>query len=64
MKTFDEVLAAGARRLRAAIALFRGHSGDLKPHVAYGAVDRARYEAVHAMHIANHLGWPLRTTRV
>jgi hypothetical protein len=49
-------LADGAARLRAAIALFRGHSGELKPHVVYGTVDRAGYEAVHSMHIANHLG--------
>ncbi|MBS1152167.1 MAG: hypothetical protein H6Q89_3865 [Myxococcaceae bacterium] len=56
--------ADGAQRLRAAIALFRAHSGELKPHVVYGPVDRARYEAVHSMHIANHLGWPSGTTRV
>jgi hypothetical protein len=49
-------VSVGAQRLRAAIALFRGHSGELRPHVVYGSVDRARYEAVHAMHIANHLG--------
>jgi hypothetical protein len=48
-------LPAGAERLRAAIALFRSHSGPLQPHVVYGAVDRAGYEAVHSMHIANHL---------
>lgn len=47
---------AGKQRLKDAIARFRGHAGDLKPHVVYGAVDRARYERVHAMHIANHLG--------
>ena len=49
-------VAAGAQRLRAAIALFRGHSGPLAPHVVYGPVDRPGYEAVHTMHIANHLG--------
>ena len=49
-------LADGAQRLRGAIALFRGHSGELKPHVVYGKVDRAEYEAIHSMHIANHLG--------
>ncbi len=49
-------LADGAARLRAAIALFQAHSGPLKPHVVYGSVDRPGYEAVHAMHIANHLG--------
>ena len=49
-------LAEGAQRLRAAIALFRRHGGPLKPHVVYGMVDRAGYETVHSMHIANHLG--------
>lgn len=47
--------AVGAQRLRAAIALFRAHPGELQPHFVYGRVDRARYERVHAMHIANHL---------
>ncbi len=49
-------VAEGARRLRAAIGQFRLHSGLYKPHVVYGAVQRDDYEAVHAMHIANHLG--------
>ena len=48
--------AAGTQRLKDAIALFRAHPGPLRPHVVYGPVDRARYERVHAMHIANHLG--------
>ena len=49
-------LADGAQRLRAAIAQFRAHAGVLQPHVVYGQVDRPGYEAVHSMHIANHLG--------
>ena len=48
-------LAEGARRLREAIALFRGHPGAFAPHFVYGQVDRARTEAVQAMHVANHL---------
>lgn len=49
-------LADGALRLRAAIALFQAHPGPFAPHVVYGVVDRAGYEAVHSMHVANHLG--------
>ncbi len=51
----DTSAADGAQRLRAAIALFRGHSGPLAPHVVYGKVDRVGCESVHSMHIANHL---------
>lgn len=46
---------AGRQRLKDAIARFRTHSGQLQPHVVYGPVDRARYERIHALHIANHL---------
>jgi hypothetical protein len=51
----DTPLAEGGRRLREAIALFRGHPGPFAPHFAYGAVDRAGYESVQSMHVANHL---------
>lgn len=43
------------QRLRDAIARFMAHQGPLQPHFAYGALDKSRYEAAHAMHIANHL---------
>lgn len=45
----------GVDRLEKAIARFRAHSGPLAPHFAYGAVSKQAYEAVHAMHAANHL---------
>lgn len=45
---------AGAARLRAAIARFRQHTGRLKPHFAYGALDRADYERAHGMHWDEH----------
>ena len=45
----------GARRLGDAIALFRAHRGSYAPHFAYGVVDKAAYEAVQSMHVANHL---------
>jgi hypothetical protein len=47
--------AEGVARLEAAIARFRAHQGALAPHFAYGQVSKAAYEAVHAMHAANHL---------
>jgi hypothetical protein len=46
--------APGAARLRAAIARFQAHSGALKPHFAYGPLDKADYAQAHALHIANH----------
>jgi hypothetical protein len=49
----------GAQRLKAAIALFRAHPGPFAPHFAYGHVDRARYEAVQSLHVANHLSAPI-----
>jgi hypothetical protein len=43
-------------RLRAALAAFEAHQGPLAPHFAYGPVEKAQYEALHAMHVADHLG--------
>jgi hypothetical protein len=47
--------ADGVAKLEAAIARFTAHPGPLAPHFAYGPVSKAAYEAVHAMHAANHL---------
>ncbi|MEY2952703.1 MAG: hypothetical protein RLZZ401_790 [Pseudomonadota bacterium] len=52
--TQTEDWQAGAQRLRAAIARFNAHSGALKPHFAYGVLDRADYALAHTFHIANH----------
>ena len=41
-------------RLRAAIERFARHQGPLKPHFAYGALDKADFSRAHAFHIANH----------
>ena len=43
-----------ARRLRTAIARFESHAGKLKPHFAYGELDKGDYALAHCMHIANH----------
>jgi hypothetical protein len=47
--------AAARERLVAAIDRFGAHEGALAPHFAYGAVDKARYDLVQAMHVADHL---------
>ena len=44
----------GAARLRAAIARFQAHAGPLRPHFAYGTLDKVDYARAHALHIANH----------
>jgi hypothetical protein len=49
--------AEALERLRRAAATFAGWNGSLQPHFAYGALDKARYEAAHAMHVANHLSF-------
>ncbi len=43
-----------AIRLRGAITRFNGHSGALRPHFAYGALDKPTFTLAHAFHIANH----------
>ncbi|MFT4242825.1 MAG: DUF1569 domain-containing protein [Acidovorax sp.] len=47
--------ATALPRLRAAAQAFTAHAGPLKPHFAYGALDKAQYEQAHAMHLAEHL---------
>jgi hypothetical protein len=47
--------SAALARLRQAVRDFTAHMGPLQPHFAYGALDKARYEQAHAMHLANHL---------
>ena len=42
-------------RLQQALADFAAWSGALRPHFAYGELDKAQYELAHAMHLANHL---------
>lgn len=41
-------------RLRAAIVRFNQHQGALRPHFAYGALDKRDFALAHALHIANH----------
>ena len=43
-----------ATRLRLAVSRFDSYGGVLKPHFAYGALDKADYALAHAMHVGNH----------
>jgi hypothetical protein len=52
----DGEAAAAIARLRTTIARFAAHDGPLSPHPVYGACTKAEYDALHAMHIADHLG--------
>lgn len=52
----DGELAPAIARLRSAIDAFRRASADaLRPHFAFGAATPAAYEALHAMHFADHV---------
>ncbi|HZH77304.1 MAG TPA: DUF1569 domain-containing protein [Archangium sp.] len=49
-------LSSALARLRQAISRFQAaEASALKPHLAYGACDKREYEALHAMHLADHL---------
>ena len=41
-------------RLIDALAAFEAWGGPLKPHFAYGALDKEQYTRAHLMHLANH----------
>jgi hypothetical protein len=49
-------LTEGRARLESAMARFSAFEGPLAPHFAYGPVDKASYEIVQSLHVANHLG--------
>ena len=52
----DTSLAPALARLRQAISRFEAADASaLKPHLAYGPCDKREYEALHAMHLADHL---------
>jgi hypothetical protein len=42
-------------RLRRAIADFEAYDGPCAPHFTYGPTSKAEYEALHAMHLVDHL---------
>ncbi len=45
------------QRLFKAIDDFKNFQSELKPHFAYGNLDKSEYDKAHAMHIANHLSF-------
>ncbi len=49
-------LDAAKARLLAALREFDAFAGTLKPHFAYGALDKAQYTRAHLMHMAQHWG--------
>ena len=46
---------AALNRLLKSLADFDAFTGALKPHFAYGALDKPTFAAAHAMHVFNHL---------
>jgi hypothetical protein len=44
----------GIARLLTALNAFEAWGGPLKPHFAYGELDKAQYTRAHLMHLANH----------
>lgn len=54
-----QALKVSVQRLLDALSAFEAWSGPLKPHFAYGELDKAQYTRAHLMHLANH--WTLLT---
>ena len=50
----DQSLPPALDRLLQAMGRFEAFSGTLKPHFAYGELDKAAYTRAHLMHLANH----------
>ncbi|MGL4233787.1 MAG: DUF1569 domain-containing protein [Casimicrobium sp.] len=46
---------AALDRLLKSLSTFDAFNGALKPHFAYGDLDKQSYAAAHAMHVFNHL---------
>jgi len=45
---------AAATRLLVAFDAFEVHASTLRPHFAYGELDKAEYTRAHLLHLANH----------
>ena len=52
--TETDLLKDSIARLLAALNAFEAWGGPLKPHFAYGELDKAQYTRAHLMHLANH----------
>lgn len=47
-------LPEAVARLLVAFDRFEAHTGALRPHFAYGALEKPAYTRAHLMHLANH----------
>jgi hypothetical protein len=47
-------LHAAVARLLQALDAFAAHGGELRPHFAYGPLDKPAYTRAHLMHLADH----------
>ena len=47
-------LPAAIERVQKALNDFEAYTGALRPHFAYGELDKADYTRAHLMHLANH----------
>ncbi len=45
----------GLEQLNNSVELFEQYQGDLKPHFAYGQLNKREYEIAHVLHFNNHL---------
>ena len=52
--TASDALPAAIERVQKALGDFEVYSGTLRPHFAYGELDKADYTRAHLMHLANH----------
>lgn len=50
----DDTQKALARLIKS-LEVFAAHDGALKPHFAFGQLDKGEYARVHAMHLNQHL---------
>ena len=50
----SDALPAAIERVLKALHDFEAHAGELRPHFAYGELDKADYTRAHLMHLANH----------
>lgn len=53
--TADGQIQTALVRLKNSLLEFKGYEADMKPHFAYGQLDKADYAIAHVLHINNHL---------
>ena len=48
-------LSGAFARFKQSLVNFQAYDGQLKPHFAYGKLNKSQYEQAHVMHFNNHL---------